>query len=377
MSDEVEDKKHDASSKKLSELRKQGTVLRSRDLSGGLIFVLAVGFIAFTAENFKVRIKNDFIISFYDIRKIMTDDNLIIDHLKSMVSSNFDLILPVFLGTFLAAFLAPFLFGGWNFTLDVFQLKLTKMNPVNNLKNILSLKKTSLEVLRSFFKSSFIMSVFVLYFYVRRHDIVKLVNLEPVSAMNTSFFIVREFIFFLSGSLVILVLVDMISHFYQFKNQTKMSQEEVKEEHKQLEGNPQIKRKIRSRQIALLKQRLQSSVPKANVIVTNPTHYAVALRYDEFKDRAPVVVAKGKDLIAQQIRSIATSNDVPIYEAPELARAIYHTTQLGVEIQPALYMAVAIVLSYVNQLRNYQQGIGQAPKYIEQLEIPQEFIYPD
>jgi flagellar biosynthetic protein FlhB len=156
-----------------------------------------------------------------------------------------------------------------------------------------------------------------------------------------------------------------------------MTTQEMKEESKDVDGNPEVKRKIRSKQYALARQRLSVSVPQATVVVTNPTHYAIALRYDETKDNAPKILAMGKDYIATQIRQLAVANAVPIYEAPPLARAIYHTGNIGSEVHPALYMSVAIVLSYVSQLQNYQRGAGQLPLPVSDLKIPDDFVYSE
>ena len=179
-----------------------------------------------------------------------------------------------------------------------------------------------------------------------------------------------------SFTVILLIIFDVFYQYAQFQNQSKMSDQELKDEYKDAEGSAEVKRKIRSSQFAMYRQRLSVSVPRANVIVTNPTHYAIALRYEANKDKAPKVVAKGKGPVAQQIRSLAIANGVPIYEAAPLARAIYHTTKLNTEIHPELYMSVAIVLSYVHQLKNYQMGIGKQPEYVEDLEIPKEFIFP-
>jgi len=196
------------------------------------------------------------------------------------------------------------------------------------------------------------------------------------ASINVGYSIIKSFIILLCITLIALMAFDVFYQYVQFQNQSKMTGQELKDEYKDTEGSVDVKRKIRSAQFALLRQRLAVSVPQANVVITNPTHYAIALKYDAKKDRAPKVVAKGKGPLAQQIRFLAIANAIPIYEAPPLARAIYHTSKVNTEIHPELYMSVAIVLSYVHQLKNYQMGAGKQPDFVEDLEIPKEFIYP-
>ncbi len=156
-----------------------------------------------------------------------------------------------------------------------------------------------------------------------------------------------------------------------------MTDQEVRDEGKESEGNPEVKRKIRSTQLQRLRQRLQQAVPKSTVVITNPTHYAVALAYDSQRDNAPRIMARGCDLIAHEIRMLAVANAIPIYEAPVLARAIYHSGKVGREIHPGLYMAVAIVLSYVHQLKSFQVGVGAAPVPVYEFDIPTELIFKE
>jgi flagellar biosynthetic protein FlhB len=152
-----------------------------------------------------------------------------------------------------------------------------------------------------------------------------------------------------------------------------MTKQEVKDEMKQTEGNPEVKGRIRRLQVQLSQQRMMQDIPSADVVITNPTHYAVALRYDQTKTGAPVVVAKGADLISQQIRLVAENNEVPILAAPPLTRAIYYSTEIGDEIPSGLYIAVAQVLAFVFQLRRYQKRGGNKPQLNpEELPIPDE-----
>lgn len=369
-----EDKQHQATGKRITELRKQGQVLRSRDFTSGLIFLIAVVMLIYMSSQFKKQIEQNFVSSFSQFREIMRDPDFLMHFLTKIILDNILLLLPIFCCLFLATMLSPFIFGGWNFTLESIQFKASKLNPINHLKKMFSVQ-IFMEVGRSFLKVIVIFISLGVFISDKKHEILELVNLPIKSAIYTSFHITEKFIFVISIALILLIAFDIYYHHREYTNRIKMTTQELKDEHKESEGNPESKRRMKSAQFSILKQRLSVSVPQANVIVTNPTHYAIALRYDPRKDRAPKVVAKGKGHIAQQIRTIAISHAIPTYEAPLLARAIYHTANIGSEVHEELYMAVAIVLSYVQQLKNYQHGIGQAPNYVSDLKIPEEFIY--
>lgn len=376
MADDGLEKQHQASSKRIADLRKKGQTLRSRDLAGGLIFVVTVITLLVMSGHFQAQFKLNFVGSFNQIKTVMQDDNFPGGFVHQLIMDNFTMMIPVFLMCLLAAIASPFIFGGWNFSLEALGFKFEKLNPIGNLKNMFS-KRIFVEIGRSLFKVSIITAVLFYFAYTRKNDMFHLLDQPLHAAMTNCTYLIEEFIVIISVALIAIVLFDVIYNYYDYQNKIKMTSQELKDEYKEAEGSVEVKRKLRSKQLALFKQRLTIVVPKATVIITNPTHYAIALRYDENKDHAPKVVAKGKGFIAQQIRTIAISNGVPIYQAPELARAIYHTSNINSDIQPGLYMSVAIVLSYIHQLRNYQQGVGQQPKIATELNIPKEFIYND
>ena len=164
-----------------------------------------------------------------------------------------------------------------------------------------------------------------------------------------------------------------IYSFFSYQKKIKMTTQEIKDERKNTEGSPEVKGKRRSMQLALARKNIQRTVPEASVIITNPTHYAVALKYIEGEDKAPKIIAKGIEHIAKEVRIIAIKNAIPIYEEPQLARAIYHTGKVGTYIKEDLYQAVAVVLAYVVQLKNYQQGVGDMPTKEHAIELPPEY----
>ena len=374
--DAAAEKKHAPSAKRLEELGKQGQTMRSRDLAGGLIFFTNIMILLFMVKEFYVQFAANFTQCFTAIQRVLIDQDFPGHLLSDLASKNFYTMMPLLVLAFLAAFLSPFLFGGWNFSLSAVGFKWEKLGPMKFFKNNFS-SRIFIEIARSLVKVLIIFGVLLFYVSGRKGAFYHLAYLPTNQGISIGLSLVKEFIEYLCFGVALVIVTDMIYHYYEFQNKNKMTLQELKDESKDTDGSPEMKRKIRQTQFALMKQRLNQTVPQATVIITNPTHYAVALRYDEGKDNAPKIVAKGKDYIAQQIRQIAIANAVPIYQAPPLARAIYHTGDIGTTIHPDLYMGVAIVLSYVNQLRHYQQGLGQLPSVVDDLQIPKELHYDE
>lgn len=376
MAEDTLDKEHEATGKRLEDLRGKGKSMRSRDLTSGLVFSVVITTLIFMAPYIKKQFSDNFVYSFNYISVAASDVDFPTDYMHKILWENFMLLLPLFAIAIASVLLSPFIFGGWNFTLQVLEFNFSKLNPIDNLKNMFSLKIFK-NIFTSVFKVVVIIGVLVVFILNKKHQISELMGLPFHSMAAISYSIIKEFIIVISSALVLIILFDIIYTFFDYRKNAKMSMQEIKDEQKDTEGNTEVKKKVRSKQYQLLKQRLNIMVPRANVIITNPTHYAIAIQYDHNKDNAPKVIAKGKGVLAQQIRHLAVINGIPIYEAPFLARALYHAVNLNAEIISELYMGVAIVLSYVQQLKNYQQGIGQPPAYVEDMQVPEELIYPE
>lgn len=372
--DDSLEKQHQATAKRLDDFKNKGQTLRSKDLTSGLVLIITVMVLIYLSNTIKERFEENFALCFYKIRDVLKYDDLPFEFLKELAFANFKMLLPIFLIAVASAFISPFLFGGWNFTFQPIQVKFERMNPISNLKSLFS-KRMFVNVIKSFLKVTVILGVLVIYGLNKKIEITNLMNQPLHNSLYNGYSIVHQFVILIASCLIFIILADMIFAYFEFQKKTKMSSQELKDELKDTEGSIESKRKIRAAQFSMIRQRLNVTVPRATVVITNPTHYAIAIRYNPDQDKAPKVIAKGKDYVAQQIRRISSSNGVPIYEAPLLARAIYRTSKIGGEIQPELYMAVALVLSYVHQLRNYQQGNGQEPIMISDLQIPKEFIY--
>lgn len=376
MEDNFQEKEHQATEKKLNDLRKKGQVMRSRDFSGGLIILLTGLGILFLSTHVALGLKNNFIYSFSSVSELIAQEDFMREYIYSVLTHNFFLVLPILLISLLAALSVPLFFGGWNFTLEAVNFNWGRFDVIKNITNIFS-KRIFVEVSKSLIKA-IVISLVVFMFLYNQFELVKhLMYLPALSAINLTTDLLQNFFTYVCVGVILMVLFDVGYQYFDYQNRNKMSTQELRDEFKEGEGNPEVKKKIRKTQHGMMKQRLQLLVPKANVIITNPTHYAVALFYDPKKDNAPKLIAKGKDYIAQMIRTIAISHGVPIYEAPMLARAIYKTTKLDAEVHPELYMAVAIVLTYVQQLKQFQYGIGQEPKMVREFNLPPSFIYDE
>ena len=374
MSEDKDQKQHEATAKKLEELRESGQTLRSKDLSGGLLLVAAIIFIISMAHIIKNRFEQNFTDSFMAIAHVVSNEEVITNILYNLSYVNFYLIIPIGIVMILSAISSVFILGGWNFSLNAISFKLGNLNPIKNLSQIFS-KKIFIDVAKSFVKFFIIMGLFTFFASTHIKELFSLSQVGLIASISNFYLLVEKFITTIFLGVIVIVAMDSIINYFSFLSRNKMTTQELKDEHKNAEGNSEVKRKLRSLQISLARQKIPTMVPQATVVLTNPTHYAIALRYKEGVDQAPKVLAKGKGEVAVFIRRLAISNGIPVYEEPPLARAIYHTTRVGAMIHPALYLAVAIVISYIHQLRRYQLGIGPLPTKASNLDIPEQFNF--
>jgi len=261
----------------------------------------------------------------------------------------------------LTAIAAPLLLGGRTFSLEVLSPDFTRLSPAAGFARMFSLRGV-VELAKAFAKFGLLGLTAVALLWQQRAAIMGLA-LEPLPAAMAHAVTLTGFaLMALAATLGLIAAVDVPWQLWQHMRRLRMTRSEVREEMRESEGAPEVRNRIRSLQREIAKRRMMQQVPKADVVVVNPTHYAVALRYDERRMRAPVVVAKGQDLIAARIREIAVEHGVPIFEAPPLARALHRFVEIGAEIPTALYVAVAQVLTYLSQLRTAQRhGVRPPP----------------
>ena len=283
-----------------------------------------------------------------------------------------DLLLvfsPLALVMLLAALGSPLLIGGWVFSGKAIGPDFGKLNPMRGLGNMLSTHALS-ELLKALLKTALVAGAAWLVIASQTDAVLALAMQAPASAAAQQGRLLLTCFAILVAALAVIAAIDAPYQMWQYAKKLKMTRQEVRDEAKESEGNPEIKATLRAQQREMARRRMMAQVPKADVVVTNPTHYAVALQYPQDGSHAPRVVAKGSDLVAAKIREIASANQVPLMQAPALARALYQHTELSDEIPAALYTAVAQVLAYVFQLKSYRVHGGLAPLRPERIEVP-------
>ncbi|GGY75200.1 flagellar biosynthesis protein FlhB [Pseudoduganella plicata] len=276
--------------------------------------------------------------------------------------------LPIGLAVMVVALVSPIFVGGWLFSSKAFMPKFSKLNPISGITNMVS-KNSLVELLKAIVKTIVVGSVAYMVIMKHADAMFGLAN-EPLheSSVHLLDMMATSFLW-LVGALGFIAVIDAPYQIWHYADKLKMTRQETIQESKESDGNPQIKGKIRQMQREMAKGRMMQDVPTADVVVTNPTHYAVALKYTDGANGAPKVVAKGTDEVAARIRELAKEHKVAILEAPALARALHKHTDIGDEIPARLYAAVAEVLAYVYQLRAYRPG-GRYPDRPTRLDVP-------
>ncbi len=355
-----------ASAKRLQEAREEGQVPHSRELSTFVLLVVAGGGLWTMGSSLMGHLSSMMMQGLMVERALAFDDPMrMIKRLYAMASDTLFAFLPFFAVVLIVVIASPLLMGGWVFTMKPLQPDFAKLNPLEGFSRIFSVNGL-VELGKAILKSILIGGVAVLVIWVNRGSFLAFVN-EPLYAALAHLGHMAMFTFFaIVGSMALIVAIDVPFQLWSYSDKLKMTKEELRKEAKETEGNPEVKGRIRRQQREMARRRMMAEIPKADVVVTNPTHYAVALRYQE-KLGAPRVVASGAHLLAARIREVAEENAVPLLEAPPLARALYFNTEIGDEIPESLYAAVAEVLAYVYQLK---RGISAEPP--SDLPVPEE-----
>jgi flagellar biosynthetic protein FlhB len=296
-------------------------------------------------------------------------------HVMAQLSNQFfeaALALAPFLALVVIATLAsPLLLRGWLFSTKAIAPKFSRLNPMSGLKRMFSTQGL-VELVKSLAKVGLLGVVAVWLIWSNLDAIVSLSLESPSSAIQHMGDLIGKVFMLASGAMIFIVVLDLPYQLWSYYNKLKMTKEQLRQESKESEGDPHVKGRIRAQQREMARRRMMAEIPTADVVVTNPTHYAVALKYTEGKMGAPRVVAKGADVVAAKIRELAAEHKVPLLEAPPLARALFRHTELGDEIPATLYAAVAEVLAYVFQLRHFQQVGGVYPNAPTALPVPPE-----
>ncbi len=370
-----QEKTEQPTAKRLDDARKKGQVARSRELN--TMAVTLVGAIALISMSghFGAGLREVMTNNLSVARADLFEPLAMIRHLADGIRDALWMLAPFFLILMAVAVLASVALGGFSFSTEALAPKFEKLNPLKGMKRIFSLKGL-VELVKALLKFLLIAGVTGLVLWLSVEDFIGLSRMEIGPALAEVGALVGGSCIILASTLILIALMDVPFQLWDHKRQMRMTRQEVREEMKETDGRPEVKSRIRSLQREMAMRRMMDEVPKADVVVTNPTHYAVALRYDQDSMSAPKVVAKGKELVAANIRNIAAENDVPLVESPMLARALYFSTELGDAIPAGLYLAVAKLLAYVFQLRVYWTDGGEKPRPPEDLPVPDEYQVP-
>ena len=337
--------------RRLQEARKKGQVPRSKELNTMLSLLLAsislLVFGGYISQNLMQISVEGFSIP----RELAFDTAQLPFQFMYMASQALLALSPFMAIMLVSVFAGPLLMGGWSFSLETISFKLEKLDPIKGLARIFSLKSL-VELAKALAKFVLLLGAAILVFFSIDQQLLSLSSMTPKAAGLEAATILVQVLLILSATMILIVALDVPFELWNHSKQLRMTKQEIRDEMKETDGNPQVKQRIRTLQRQLAEGRMMDDVKTADVVITNPTHYAVALQYLDRPGSAPKVVAKGKDLTALRIRSIATDCDIPIFEAPPLARALYRSTEIGYEIPHVLYMAVARVLAYVFQLKS-------------------------
>lgn len=344
--------------KRLSEARGKGSIAFSPDLNNaasllfGFVLLYSMGTCIYNSIYKTTELSLGNLIC-----KDLTPDSLL-NLIMSQVYELMKVLLPVFGGLMLIGLATSYLQIGFMFNFGLLKPNLSKLNIVSGIKNLFSAKSLTKLV---FSVLKLLVVGGVAFLFIKREfyhaNIIDIIDLSLIEIFAMCLKLMYGLALRVSGALFILAILDFFYQKWQYKRNLRMTKDEVKEERKQMEGDPLIKSKIRSIQRQMAMKRMMASIPTADVVVTNPTHYAVALKYDGAVMKAPTVVAKGADLIAKRIKEIAKKHKIPLVEDKPLAQTLYKTVEIGREIPQKLYYAVAKVLSYVYQLKKGNQRV--------------------
>jgi flagellar biosynthesis protein FlhB len=364
------EKSEPASPARLEKAREEGQVARSRELVTFVMLATAMGALwatgAMMGGHFSSALSNGLQFeraSAFDASHMMVQAGTAVLHALQA-------LMPLLAMMLVAALVAPMMLGGWLFSTKSLAPTFSKMNPIAGIGRMFSTESLA-ELVKTIVKSLLVGGVAWWVISAEVGDIMALMS-EPVhAALPHTLKLVAMTCALIIGSLLLVALIDVPYQLWSHHRKLRMSREDLRQEQKENDGDPQVKAQIRRQQQQMAKRRMMAEVPKADIIVTNPTHFAVALKYHDKEMRAPRVVAKGADLVALRIRALAEEHKIPILEAAPLTRALYRHTKLGDEVPAALYAAVAEVLAWAYQLNHQLSEGGTAPRTPQNLPVPE------
>ena len=370
--DSSQEKTEQPTAKKLEKSREDGQVPRSKELSMAIMMVLGSAFLLMTGgaivDDISLMLKSSLTIE----RELLMDTQYLPSVLLSTLVTGILSVMPFLLLTLVLALITPALIGGWLFSTKALGFKANKLNPLTGLKRMLG-TQALMELVKALVKFILVAGIGYLVVVSQIDHLLALGQMPLELAMQEGGTILLWAFFYICLSLMIIAAIDVPYQIYSHTEKLKMSMQDIKDEMKEMEGRPEVKAQVRQRQREMAMGRMLDEVTNADVVITNPQHFSVALVYDQTGSGAPIVLAKGQGEIAARIRELAQTESVQMLRMPLLARALYFTSEINEEIPEGLFVAVAQVLAYVYQLNVVTPGIPQPQQ--PNPEVPANFRY--
>lgn len=360
--------------RRLEQARERGQVPRSRELGTFGVLMAGVGGLKMAADGIGESMREIMRLGLTFDRIAATDPAQMFIRLESFSKDALITFLPLMIAILVIEIMAPLLLSGWNFSTEAMMPDFGKLNPLKGLGRLFSWQSVA-ELFKALMKTSILGGFALWVMWLDRNEILTLMH-QPLFVAVTDMWATLTFtMMVLVGGMLVVVAFDVPYQIWEFYRNLRMTKEEVRQEMKETEGDPMIKGRIRQLMREAARKRMMGQVPKADVIITNPTHFAVALQYKEGEMKAPRVVAKGSQLVAERIIELGRGSSVPVLRAPPLARALWRYAELEEEIPHRLFQAVAEVLAYIYQLNHYQKHGGLYPKQPETLPVPEDLDF--
>jgi flagellar biosynthetic protein FlhB len=368
-SESGQDKTEEPTEKRKQDSREKGEVARSKELNTLAVMLAGAGALLVFGGALAIDLLEIMRLNFSLPREVLLNTDAMVQYLLHSGKIALVAVQPILTVLLIAAVLGPISLGGWLFAGSSLAPKFSRMNPASGLKRMFS-STALIELLKAFAKFLIVLFVALSVLSSDIDDLRRIAHEPLEQAIIHSVQLVGWSTLWIACGLLVIAAVDVPVQLYQSHKKLLMTKQEIRDEHKDQDGRPEVKQRIRQLQREMSQRRMMAAIPEADVVITNPTHYAVALKYDPEKGNAPVLLAKGSDFLALKIREIAVANNVLLLESPALARSIYYSTELEQEIPAGLYLAVAQVLAYVYQIRQHRAGKGKRPDPLKDLPIP-------
>jgi len=372
--DSAQEKTEEATPRRREKAREEGQIPRSRELTTTALLLAGTIGLAVFGQFIGQKLMAILRFNFELEREAIFDTSVMISQLTTSFYDGLLALVPLFGVLLVASVLGPIALGGWLMSVKAMAPKLSRMNPGAGLKRMFSLKSL-VELGKALAKVIVILLLAIWLLSGMQQELLALAHEEVVAGIIHSLRLSVYAAIALSAVTILIAIVDVPFQIYDHAKKLKMSMQDIKDEHKDTEGKPEVKGRIRQLQREMANNRMMAQVPEADVVITNPTHYSVALKYSPESMDTPILLAKGGDHIALKIREIARAHDIEIVQSPQLARAVFYTTEVDDEIPAGLYVAVAQVLAYVFQLRNFRRGQGERPQHPRNVPVPPDLRF--